>query len=74
VVTGHDEEPPGERRQGRGVEYRRAEQRQRCDAVGIAGREALQIAGAAPAEMRRPDPELIEKLGEAALDRPVLLG
>ena len=37
-------------------------------------RETLQIARTAPGKMRTGDPEMVEKLGEAGLDRAVLPG
>jgi hypothetical protein len=40
----------------------------------MARRETLQIGRAASGKMRGCDPEIVEKLGEAGLDRAVFLG
>jgi hypothetical protein len=63
VVPGHDQQPPGQRRQGTSVQYRWAQQRQRRDALRMSGCEALQIGRTAPGEMRACDLEMVEKLG-----------
>jgi hypothetical protein len=72
VVAGHDQKTPGERRQDGGVEDRRAEQRQRRDPFWMRRRKPPQIARTAPGKMGALDPEMVEQLGEAGLDRAVL--
>jgi len=73
VVAGHDQETPGERRQGGCIQHRRAQQRQGRDPLRLPERKALQIGRAASGKMRANDPEMIEELGETGLNRRVVL-
>ena len=74
LVAGHDHQPRAQRRHTAWVQYRRAHQCQRCDALRIRGDEPLQIGKTAAGKMRASDAEMIQEFGEGCLDRRGLYG
>ena len=71
MVAGQDHQPRVQRRQAARVQYGRAHQGQRRNALRIFGDETLDVGQTAAGKMRPGDAEMIQKLREACLDRRV---
>jgi hypothetical protein len=74
TVAGQDHQPRAQRRQAARVQYGRAHQGQRRNALRIFGDETLHVGQTAAGKMRPGDAEMIQKLREACLDRRMLDG
>ena len=69
LVSGHDEQPRGQRLQRGVVERGRTQQGQRSDTLGMVGGETLPIGAGAAGKMGSGDPQMVEQLDKSLFDR-----